>query len=281
MSIASAIQAKQQQVADSYTAVSNKGGTLPQTQNLTNLATAISSIPSGGGGGSKFGATINTFLGNVNASGVLQQPTEQSDLVFTGVKDVASNVLNYKFTYNKVKSASFPDLTTISGSSACGNAFYFCNALTSVSFPNLTTISGMNACSYAFYFCNALTSVSFPNLTTISGMFACSYAFYFCTALTSVSFPNLTTISGSYACQLMFSYCSSLTDVYFSALTTSSFGSYVNQFSGIMQSTGTSKTHTLHFPSNLESTISGLSGYPLFGGTSGYVVCAFDLPATS
>jgi|GEM_PF-6159990 len=47
MSIASAIQAKQQQVADSYTAVSNKGGTLPATQNLTNLATAISSIPSG------------------------------------------------------------------------------------------------------------------------------------------------------------------------------------------------------------------------------------------
>lgn len=47
MSIASAIATKQQQVADSYTAVSNKGGTLPTTQNLTNLATAISSIPSG------------------------------------------------------------------------------------------------------------------------------------------------------------------------------------------------------------------------------------------
>ena len=50
MSIASAITTKQQQVADSYTAVSNKGGTLPQTQNLTNLATAISSIPSGSSG---------------------------------------------------------------------------------------------------------------------------------------------------------------------------------------------------------------------------------------
>ncbi len=49
MTIASAIATKQQQVADSYTAVSNKGGTLPATQNLTNLATAISSIPSGGG----------------------------------------------------------------------------------------------------------------------------------------------------------------------------------------------------------------------------------------
>lgn len=49
MTIATAIATKQQQIADSYTAVSNKGGTLPQTQNLTNLATAISSIPSGGG----------------------------------------------------------------------------------------------------------------------------------------------------------------------------------------------------------------------------------------
>lgn len=48
MTIASAITTKQQQVADSYTAISNKGGTLPATQNLTNLATAISSIPSGG-----------------------------------------------------------------------------------------------------------------------------------------------------------------------------------------------------------------------------------------
>ena len=51
MTIASAIATKQQQIADSYTAVSNKGGTLPVTQNLTNLATAISSIPSGGGSG--------------------------------------------------------------------------------------------------------------------------------------------------------------------------------------------------------------------------------------
>lgn len=44
MSIASAIQAKQQQVADAYTAISNKGGTLPATQNLSNLPTAIGTI---------------------------------------------------------------------------------------------------------------------------------------------------------------------------------------------------------------------------------------------
>ena len=48
MSIASAITNAQQRVANAYTAVSNKGGTLPVTQNLTNLPNAITSIPSGG-----------------------------------------------------------------------------------------------------------------------------------------------------------------------------------------------------------------------------------------
>ena len=40
------------------------------------------------------------------------------------------------------------------------------------------------------------------------------------------------------------------------------------------------ETVTIHFPSNLQSTISQLDGYPLFGGESGYIVLAFDLPAT-
>lgn len=49
MSIASAIQTKQQQVAAAYTAASGKGATMPATENLTNLATCIGSIPAGGG----------------------------------------------------------------------------------------------------------------------------------------------------------------------------------------------------------------------------------------
>lgn len=49
MSIATAITAAQGKVANAYTAVSNKGGTLPATQNLNNLPTAINSISTGGG----------------------------------------------------------------------------------------------------------------------------------------------------------------------------------------------------------------------------------------
>ncbi len=44
MSIATAIQTAQGKVANAYTAVSGKGGTLPATQDLNNLPTAINSI---------------------------------------------------------------------------------------------------------------------------------------------------------------------------------------------------------------------------------------------
>lgn len=50
MTIASAITAAQGRVADCYTSVETMGGTIPATQNLTNLPTAIESIPTGGGG---------------------------------------------------------------------------------------------------------------------------------------------------------------------------------------------------------------------------------------
>ena len=45
MSIQTAIQNAQTKVANAYTAVNNKGGTLPATQDLSNLPSAISSIP--------------------------------------------------------------------------------------------------------------------------------------------------------------------------------------------------------------------------------------------
>ena len=344
------------------------------------------------GDGSKYGVTIDAFLGDVDANGVLQYPTEQSDLVFTGVTDVADNVLSNKFQGSKSKSVSFPSLmeingqygcssmfqdctvltsasfpyltevgsyacqsmfqgctalttvslpnlttagysalrsmfqgctalttisfpslTTVSGSYVCQNMFQNCTSLTSVSFPELTKMSEPNseayvcenmfsgctslttvsfpklttiggssgACRSIFARCQALTSISFPELTTINGDTACWSMFSGCTSLTSASFPKLNKIFGNRACYGMFQGCTALTDVYFPALTTTSFGSNYNQIDRMMSGTGTTTTHTLHFPSNLQSTISNMSGYPTFGGTSGYVTCLFDLPATS
>lgn len=204
--------------------------------------------------GTKYGANISTLLGDVDANGVLQFPTEQSDLVFTGVEDIGSNVLEYKFSNSFIKSASFPDLTDISGEEAC---------------------------SHMFDECENLATVLLPELTAVSGKYGCRYMFSKCINLTSLSFTNLDTITGSSAFQYMCRYCSALTDMYFNAIKTTSFGSNTDQFGNMLAFTGTSVTHTLHFPSNLSSTISGLSGYPNFGGTSSNVVLAFDLPATS
>ena len=159
-------------------------------------------------------------------------------------------------------------------------AFYNCQKLTTVELSALTTV-GNHGLYYAFSYCG-FTSVSFTALTTV-GSYGLSSVFYtgvYNPALTNVSFPTLTAID-SYGLQSAFYGNKNLTDVYFNALTTSSFGSKTNQFVQMMNSTYGTKTHTLHFPSNLQSTISGLSGYPNFGGASGYVVLAFDLPATS
>lgn len=348
MSIASAIATKQQQVADSYTAVSNKGGTLPATQNLTNLATAISSIPSGssptlitksitqngtynassdnadgyssvtvnvsgGGGGSKFGATIDTLLGDVDANGVLQQPTEQSDLVFTGVKNLSNYALYYKFCRTKAKSVLFPDLEEANGTNCLSRSFdssdiktasfpklisidgatyvFSSSHLESVSMPNLTTVIGgglMNGLLRAFEH-TQITELNFPKLTTILGNgYALSYICNSCPKLETVRFPMLATIptksSSSYSnFSTAFSSCQALKDIYFNAVNSNTFtGGYTYVFNSMFNnSSGRTNGCTVHFPSNMQSIISGLNGYPTFGGNASYITIAFDLPATS
>ena len=334
--IADAITAAQGRVADCYTAISNKGGTLPQTQNLANMPTAIGSIPTGGGVSTKYGATVDNFLGNVDANGVLQIPSNTSeDIIFTGVKGLSDNSLYGKFYINTNLECgvSLPDLEVISGSNALYYAFYQTH-ITSVSLPKLKTISGSNALYYAFYQTH-ITSLSLPELETVSGENALYYLASGCPYLTSASFPKLKTVSGNNGlysllkdtkittisfpsletvsgisslqylvqnCQLLktayfeklsnvpvvpfvgaFGNCPAITDIYFNALTTTSFGTVKTQFHSMFNSStaATSGNVNVHFPSNLETTISGLIGYPLFGGASGRVTLLFDLTATS
>lgn len=81
MSIASAITAAQGRVADAYTAISNKGGTLPATQNLANMPTAINSIPSGGTPSGKYQLLQRITDDNNNEIGTISG-------FFTDVNDV-------------------------------------------------------------------------------------------------------------------------------------------------------------------------------------------------
>ncbi len=259
--------------------------------------------------GKKYGATINNFLGDVNANGVLQIPTTNTDLVFNGVKDLAQNALCDEFSCiqstnankQKIRSVSFPDLVAISGHSGLkGFATYQTN-LTSVSFPKLQTISGEYALTQAFR-ATGVTSVSFPELENItSNNSACENCFGNCQNLTAISFPKLKilknqSLSSAFgSCNIQtatfpalydlsgykplascFSYNTALTSVSFPALKSTSFGSYTNQFNNMLSGvTGC----TVHFPSNLQSVIGSWADVTNgFGGTNTTVL--FDLPAT-
>jgi hypothetical protein len=146
--------------------------------------------------------------------------------------------------------------------------------------PKLKSIGATNSLLYTFSG-TSLTSFTLPELETISGPNSVRQTFKDCSSLTMVDFPKLNNISGSGCLSYCFNSCTNIQNIYFRALKTTSLGSNTNQFDNLMTRTGSTTTHTIHFPSNLQSTISTLSGYPLFGGASGKVVLAFDLPATS
>lgn len=210
---------------------------------------------------SKFGATIDTFIGNVDENGVLGRADGPVTLVFDGVKSIGRNAGEYVFYGNRnIIGAIFPTLTTISGSDGCYHMFDYCTNLTSISFPALTTITGWNSCINMFSNCSNLTNISLPALTTITGANACDNMFNSCKGLTSISFPALTTITGRGACYSMLAYCYKLTSVSFPALTTvnaEAFGdaSYLYIFKSCNALT------EIHFRADAQATIEAMTGY--------------------
>lgn len=245
MSIASAIQTKQQQVAAAYTAASGKGATMPATENLTNLATCIGSIPSGGGS-TKFGLSIDNFIGDVT-NGVLGTPSTINGITFSGVTEIGNVALNNLYCDRHIVSGavSFPDLITV-GISGLSQAF-FNNQITSVDLSALTTINDAGLSSA--FAGNQITSVDLPALTTV-GSYGMGYAF------------------GNNPIQT----------IYFRALNSNSFvagdeTAFDDMLSG-------DENVTVHFPSNLQSVIGGWqSVIDGFGGENTTVL--FDLPATN
>ena len=218
----------------------------------------------------------------ISSQGVYQMPTENFTFSLpSDVTDVGVNALGYAFQRcTSLTSVDLSSLTTISSNGSLTSAFQNCANLTSADLSSLTTVSGSQGLYSAFQGCTRLTSVDLSSLTTVSGNYGLYSIFANCRSLTSVDLSSLTTVSGNGSLTSAFQGCIVITDIYFRALTTTSFGSYTNQFNTMMINTGSTVIHTIHFPSNMESTISGLTGYPLFGGTSGYVVLSFDLPAT-
>lgn len=212
----------------------------------TNSAVNISTAPASGGGTGpakkKYGVDIDSLLGETSAEGGLNIPNENQDLVFTGVKYIASQALMWKFLNTGVQSVSFPDLEKIHTPSAMESCFYNSSVAT-LSVPKLREISGALCCRQAFYRTN-IESVEFTALTDLTARYGLQEAFAKGRRIASIRFPVLTNL-----------------------------GSETNQFNNMLQDvTGC----TVHFPAALQSTLSSWSDVQNgFGGTNTIVL--YDL----
>lgn len=258
-----------------------------------------------GGGGS---APAHYIEKTVDGNGMLKKGNTFIDL--TGVSSVGSTALYYAFYGVDFANPyiSLSPITTISGtsafygcfqsskittlnadtiktipnnaSSAFANFCSTCSLLTTASFNGLEIINSNNSFNGAFNNCTQLSSLSFDSLVYVLDTAGNTFQ-TMCmnnTSLTSMCFHSLKALYGAHDMYRTFRSASNLAILSFPALTSSSFGTYITQFEQMCQSV---TNVTIHFPSNVQSVIEGLTGYSTtkpFGATAGTVL--FDLPAT-
>ena len=254
MSIASAIQLKQQQVADAYTAVSDKGGTLPEVQNLTNLSNAIMSITTS----VEPSLITKTFTDN----GTYKASTYNAD-GFSQVTVNVSGVTLIEKTINQ--NGTYYALTD----GADGFSMVEVDIPSSPYIPREITSNGVYQ----------VPSESFtyiiPDGVVDLGDNVLKYAFCASSGITSAIFSGVTNITGNNALQMAFTDCVNLSLITFPDLATDFFGTNTsqNQFNNMLLGvTGCE----VHFPSSLQSIIGNWSDVVSgFGGTNTSVL--FDI----
>ena len=252
MSIATAITALQGKIANAYTAIENKGGTLPATQNAANLATAIEDIPSGGEGGPIWGINALSDVCKTRSDPGNGKPTVYffggvTKLKFDGIQAVGYYPMLKMFANNNsLTSVSFPDLLS-SKNNAFESAFMSCKNLVSVSMPkNRLEVLQSGTFSHAFEGCSSLTAATVlcgansvkgdtfnaafkgcSSLSSLPGgvseidfcdMRGMQEAFRDCTSLTGATFTNLSSMSQSQQFASAFIGCTSLQTASFAEL---------------------------------------------------------------
>ena len=283
MTIASAIATKQQQVADSYTAVSNKGGTLPATQNLSNLPTAISSIPSGGtissltitpttsqqiitasGGVDGYSPiTVNAVTSSIDSNitaGNIKKDVQILGVTGTYEGSGGSSVtpLNYQIFYDTSVTSEEIIAPAFANKILSRNYTRYIDIENSIFFtPHQTSITGTSSLVMNTKGKPQLKEVHLDALETVTGGQVFQSSFQDCTNLISLTFSNLVTASATSCFGQMCKNCTSLTTVSFGKLSTLN-GSYAfggtNSIGGAF--TGCTSLTTLSFPS-LTSTSFG------------------------
>lgn len=242
-------------------AIQAKGVAVADTDPFSAYPTKIGQISGGSAPATKYGVSIDNLLGDVDANGVLQFPTELFVFDGSGIKDFGYRTMFYKFYYNdSLTSASFPDLETISQNYTCSHAFESCTRLTNTGLQNLKTISGSNACVNMYNYCSLLTSTGLDNLESITGTAACQQMFYTCIGLVRVDFPKLTVVSdtnamGKNSSTGMFRNCTNLAEMHFRA----DAQTLIESLAGYATRFGAPSTCTIYFDLIGTITVAGVA----------------------
>ena len=147
---------------------------------LSEYATKIASIPSGGSGDPRY---------EVSNQGALRKKSFAIDY-FDDVTSIPYNGLQYAYYGSNVTSASFPNLTSV-GQYGLQYAFQGCTSLTSVDLSKVTSV-GYNGFGNMFSGCTSLRTVLLNKLSSANNSF--SYAFQNCSNLELVDFSEATAV---------------------------------------------------------------------------------------
>jgi len=198
----------------------------------------------------------------------------------SGLTRLYASALTYAFAYTSNLSCAI-DLTSLTTVDNYALQYcFFLSAITSIDVSgyvgSATTTSAFNSiCKFCYY----LTSADFSSIVEMN----LQSAFEGCSALTTVKLDSIRRFVNANCGSKTFASCTSLQHLYFPALLATGYNMTTNKacikdmLSGV---TGC----TIHFPKNLDpqtgnQKISGMTGYPNFGGTN--TVLLYDLPSTN
>lgn len=248
-------------------------GTIQITSNgitdVTNYASADVQVPTT--------APARYVAYEVDVLGRLYPSTTTPVMDFTGV----TLIPEYCLTSAYAGSSGVPqnlDLSSIAEIRAYG--FYHTFERTLVETVDLSGLKLLgsvqqNALGYCFYRCLQLRSIDFSGLEEISGTTSTQgYMGYMLqnTLVTTLTFNSLHTI-GQYALVDIIEGLTGVT-MSFPAVTTTTF----THNRALQYACRGATNTTIHFPSNVQSVVEALNGYPSFSGTDTTIL--FDLPAT-
>ena len=202
-------------------AIVAKGVSVSDSDTFSSYATKIGQISGGGGApATKFCATVDVWIGDVDANGVLNEPTWTGALNFAGVKEIGSNGLPYAF-YKRYGITSV-DLSSLQSVGVNGllYAFYYCSGITgALDLSSLQSV-GDYGLDNAFSVCSGITGVDLSSLQSV-GVRGLQSAFYGCKKIVAVSFPALTDVQtdsfGSSTINGVFRDCTAMTEIHFRA----------------------------------------------------------------